>query len=149
MRSGLLAEVAPRVRALLPEASVHLPLHLPRLLSGVAGPSAGELSHRKVTPRAGVYSTQLSVTRAQKQLAEDPVDSINVISPLPVTFLTERGVLDQWSHPLAEVLFRRDEAEQIVHLRTGVAAGVTPEPRVPGLVACHRRRLADAPGHRP
>ena len=117
MRSGLLAEVAPRVRALLPEASLHLLLHLPRLLSGVVGSSAGELSHRKVTPRVGVYSMQLSVARVQKELAEDPVDSINVISLLPITFLTERGVLDQWSHGLAEVLFRRDEAKQIVHLR--------------------------------
>jgi hypothetical protein len=115
MRSGLLAEVAPRVRALLPEASVHLLLYLPRLLSGVVGSSVGELSHRKVTPRAGVYSTQLA--RVQKELVQDPVDSINVISLVPVTFLTERGVLDQWSHGLAEVLFRRDEAEQIVNLR--------------------------------
>ena len=117
MRSGLLAEVAPRVRALLPEATLHLRLYLPRLLSGVVGPSAGELGHRMVTPRAGVYCTQLRVTRVQKELVEDPVDSINVISLLPVTILTERGVLDQWSHGLAEVLFRRDEAKQIVHLR--------------------------------
>jgi len=117
MRSGLLAEVAPRVRALLPEASLHLLLHLRRLRSRVVGPSAGELSHRKVTPRVGVYSTQLMVTRVQKELVEDPVDSINVISLLPITSLAERGVLDQWSHGLAEVLFRRHEAKQIVHLR--------------------------------
>src|SRR5262245_26432458 len=122
LHAGLLAELTPRVLALLGEVRPQTRW----LLDGVPDPAPAELGHGEIPPRVGADPSQLRVTRAKQELVEEPVDGIDVIAPPRDQFLPERRVLDQRpDRPTGDKLVR-DAAKQIVDLRRRITPGVPP-----------------------
>jgi hypothetical protein len=88
----------------------------------------------------GTEPSQIGAVGLAGELAQEPVDRVDVIGPFPPRL--ERGVRDQRPSRLAGVEFRRDTAKQIVDLDRAVTpSGPAPERRAPDLLAVHRSRI--------
>jgi hypothetical protein len=124
VRAGLLAEVAARGLALAAEeVIIRLRLH-----TGTAGFALRELGHGEVPPRVSARSSPISAAQAVGELAQEPVDRIDVISrtaPRPL----EPGVVDQRPSKTTGVKLGRGLAKQLVHLCRGVTPRVMEQRR--------------------
>jgi hypothetical protein len=120
--AGLLAEVAPSIRAIL-ETVLRVP----------GDPAPGELGHGEVTPRVFDHPSRPILARVKKELVQEPVDGIDVICPPRCHSYSERCVADQLPGRPTGVQLRRDAAKQIVDLRHVIPPG--PKPRVKNVVS--------------
>ena len=103
----------------------------------------------EVTPRIGADPRQLNVTKRKQELAQEPVDSVDVISPSPHP-PPERRILDHRPSRLPGIEFGRDAANQIIDLPRVVTRTVQvgrPEQRISNLIAGHPGRITAGLGH--
>jgi hypothetical protein len=93
---------------------------------------------------------QLDVAPGKEDLAQEPIDGVDVISPSPCS-RSDQHVLNQWPGRPLRVEFCGDAAKQIIDLpriiaRDSVVTGM-PEPHIPDLITVHGCRATAVFGH--